>query len=112
MLNEFENGESINREENEVIFSRLRDHLKINPGIPINSINEAIEEFTRDRTSMILKANEEIYRYLKHGMKVKIYSKRRNYEKFFIDWDNVENNNLMVSQLWITGDYQMRRPDY
>ena len=76
-FNEFENGESIlNREEkNEVILiSRLRDSLiKLNPGIPINSINEAIEEFTRDRTSMSsLKANEEIYRYLKHGMKVKM----------------------------------------
>ena len=118
-FNEFESGgSSLNREErNEVILvSKLRNSLiKLNPTIPKDSILEVIEEFTRDRSKMsTIKANEEIYKFIKDGMNIKIQRENEeNYEKiFFIDWNNIENNDfLLVSQLWIMGDYHTRRPD-
>ena len=61
-----------------------------------------------------IKANHEIYKFLKDGMNIKSLNKDgENYEKvIFIDWDNVKNNDfLLVSQLWITGDHYTRRPD-
>jgi type I restriction enzyme R subunit len=60
------------------------------------------------------KANEEIYKFLKEGMNINVQSDdEENFEKvFFIDWNNAENNDfLLASQLWITGDYYTRRPD-
>ncbi len=99
------------KERNEIVLvSRLRNFLvKYNPTISKESINKAIEEFTRDRRTMgSLKANEEIYKFLKDGMNIKIQRDEEEiFEKvFFIDWNNIENNDfLLVSQLWITGDY-------
>ncbi len=117
--NEFESQISpLDRNERDevVLVSKLRSSLvKLNPKISKDSINEAIIEFTRDRSKMSpIKANHEIYKFLKDGMNIKSLNKDgENYEKvIFIDWDNVKNNDfLLVSQLWITGDHYTRRPD-
>ena len=118
-FNEFDSGASFlerNERSEIVLVSRLRSSLvKLNPSIPKESINEAIKEFTRDKRALdSLKANEEIYKFLKDGMNIKVQlDDRENYEKvFFIDWNNIEKNDfLLVSQFWITGDYHTRRPD-
>ena len=80
-FNEFDSGASFlerNERSEIVLVSRLRSSLvKLNPKIPKDSINEAIAEFTRDRSKMSpIKANQEIYKYLKD---VKYYPKIKRY---------------------------------
>ena len=56
-----------------VLVRRLRAALeKLNPKAPAETIKQAIEEFTRDRSRMSpAAANEEVYRLLKNGVKVR-----------------------------------------
>lgn len=55
-----------------VLVSRLRTALvKLNPGVPAEAIQTAIDELTRDRSAMSLEAaNREVYKHLKDGIPV------------------------------------------
>jgi type I restriction enzyme R subunit len=57
-----------------VLLRRLRPALeKLNPGLPTEAIDLAIEELTRDRSAMSpVQANREIYRLLEEGVQVRI----------------------------------------
>jgi len=59
-----------------VLVPRLRAALeKLNPGLPPEAVTQAIEEITRDRSRMgLAAANQEVYRLLKDGVKVKTHS--------------------------------------
>lgn len=102
----------------EVVLTRyLRDAIKkLNPDANIDAINMAIEEITKDRSSLnMLSANKEIYKLLKDGVPV-VY--RDEYDEDVdgtiqvIDWKNSGNNSfLMVNQFWITGQVYKRRTD-
>lgn len=89
---------------------------KLNPGIPKESIDQAVEQILRDRSHLsLVRANQEIYRLLKDGASVKVTKSDGSQEteivKFF-DFDNAENNHfLCVSQFWVVGDRYTRRPD-
>jgi type I restriction enzyme R subunit len=99
-----------------ILISRLRPKLlHLNPDIPKESIETAIEELTRDRSSMsMVQANKEIYLTLKSGIKV---SFRKDGEDItetvrVIDWDNPRINDLfLASQFWISGEMHRRRAD-
>ena len=56
-----------------VLVARLRAALeKLNPKAPAEAITQAIEEITRDRSRMSpAAANQEVYRLLKDGVKVR-----------------------------------------
>ena len=67
---------------------------KINPTIPEDSLQQAIDEITRDRSNTILvKANQEIYKLLKDGVNVTVPqedgSTNTETVKFF-DFENPE----------------------
>ncbi|MDD4059461.1 MAG: type I restriction endonuclease subunit R [Kiritimatiellae bacterium] len=57
-----------------VLVSRLREAMmRLNPSLPDEAINTAIDELTRDRSAMSLPAaNREVYDLLKNGIKVSI----------------------------------------
>src|SRR5690242_7017596 len=57
-----------------VLRPRLRDALRrLNPGAPTEATEQAVEELSRDRSSMSLPhANRELYKLLKDGVKVTI----------------------------------------
>src|ERR1039457_31699 len=57
-----------------VLVSRLRAALvKLNPALPPEAINAAVDELTRDRSAMSLEAaNHEVYLLLKEGIKVSV----------------------------------------
>jgi type I restriction enzyme R subunit len=90
--------------------------LRLNPGIDLDALSMAIDELTRDRSSLSpVNANQEIYRLLKDGVPV---TYRDDYDEEtegivqIIDWKNPENNTyLMANQLWITGQIYKRRAD-
>lgn len=100
-----------------VLVERLRPALeRLNPNLPQDAIQLAIQELTRDRSLMSMtQANREIYKLLKDGVKVSFRNHlgEEAYETVFvIDWKNPDNNDyFLVSQFWVSGDFYKRRPD-
>ena len=91
--------------------------LKLNPDASPEAIDQAIEELTRDRSRMsLVAANREVYELLKNGIRVHLEGREDEEERVellrVIDWDAPDNNNfLLCSQFWITGEMYTRRAD-
>ena len=101
-----------------VMATRLRSALiRLNPALPAEAINNAIDEITRDRSAMLLEAaNREVYRLLKEGIVVSVPDHAHGGQKTerlrVVDWDKPENNDfLLVSQFSVTGALYTCRPD-
>ena len=118
---EFDRGVSpLGREtKSEVILkTRLRTALlALNPEVPVEAIHQAIEELTRDRSRMsATAANREIYHLLKNGVRVPVPDPEGDGETVEVvrvmDWDDPANNDfLLCSQFWVTGEMHTRRAD-
>jgi type I restriction enzyme, R subunit len=120
--NEFASGKStLGRESKSevVLVERLRAAIiKLNPKLPADAVNLAIEEITRDRSAMsITQANRQVYYLLKDGVKVSYRDAKNNQKETIeivqiIDWKTPENNNFfLASQFWVVGDMYSRRAD-
>ncbi|MFN6138413.1 MAG: type I restriction endonuclease subunit R [Planctomycetota bacterium] len=111
-----------------VLTERLRVALtKLNPDLPPEAIQTAIDELSRDRSAMSLEAaNREIYKLLKEGIPVSIPDREsltpgssprgqggQSTERLrVVDWENPEQNDfLLVSQLSVVGNLYTCRPD-
>jgi len=100
-----------------VLRKRLRQKLvEFNPSASEEIINAAINELTKDRSSLSLaRANQEIYELLKNGIKIQTANdKGEGITEIVqvINWNTPENNHfLLASQMWITGELHNRRPD-
>jgi len=100
-----------------VLERRLRAVLsRLNPGLPVEALDRAAEEVTRDRSTMIaVNANQDIYRLLKDGVKVSLPDERggRVTETVqLIDWrDPARNDFFLASQFWLRGELYNRRCD-
>ncbi|MCX6021771.1 MAG: type I restriction endonuclease, partial [Chloroflexi bacterium] len=101
-----------------VLAPRLRAALeRLNPGLPADGIQAAIEELTRDRSAMsAAHANREVYQLLKDGVRVKVRKaatgEERDERVQVIDWDAPANNDFfLASQLWVAGEMYKRRTD-
>jgi len=101
-----------------ILKSRLRlALLKINPEASIEAIHQAIEELTRDRSRMsMVAANREIYHLLKNGVRVRVPDPEGDGETVevvrVVDWDDPANNDILLcSQFWVTGEMHTRRAD-
>jgi len=118
---EFDHGTSILGRETKaevILKSHLRlALLRINPDVAIESIHQAIEELTRDRSRMsAVAANREIYLLLKSGVRVPRADPDGDGETVevvrVVDWENTANNDfLLCSQFWVTGEMHTRRAD-
>jgi len=93
-----------------VLTGRLRAALeRLNPGLPTEAIQNAIDELARDRSAMSLEAaNREIYRLLKDGIPVSAPDREHGGQKTerlrVVDWAQPEQNDfLLVSQFSVTG---------
>ncbi len=120
--NEFEvpGGSPLGREEkgDVILVSHLLPALQqLNPDLPAEALQEAIESLTEGRSAMSLeKANQDVYDLIKDGVRVTLRSEDDGGETIetvrIIDWDNPENNDfLLCAQMWITGENYTRRPD-
>jgi type I restriction enzyme R subunit len=101
-----------------VLTERLRAALTtLNPGLPAEAIETAIDELTRDRSAMSLEAaNREIYRLLKEGIPVSIPDRQHGGQKTerlrAVDWGQPERNDfVLVNQLSVVGSLYTCRPD-
>jgi len=88
----------------------------LNPKATGDAISLAVDEITKYRSQMsLISANKEIYKLLKDGVRVEVQNEKGEMEMQtlkVIDFDEKENNDfLLVSQLWITGDMYKRRTD-
>ena len=101
-----------------VLTVRLRAALiRLNPAMPAEAINNAIDDIARDRSAMLPEAaNREVYRLLKEGITVSVPDHAQGGQKTerlrIVDWENPDNNDfLLVSQLSVTGALYTCRPD-
>ena len=100
-----------------VLVPRLRVALqRLNPDLPHEAIELAIEELTRDRSALSpANANREIYQLLKQGIPIRI-SASEDAELVeivrVIDWNEPTNNDFfLASQFWISGEMYRKRAD-
>src|SRR5437667_2617853 len=100
-----------------VLVRRLRVALlRLNPDLPHEAIELAIEELTHDRSALSpANANREVYQLLKQGIPIRI-STSEDAELVetvgVIDWNNAANNDFfLASQFWISGEIYRKRAD-
>ena len=119
-FHEWASGKSTEGRETEhevILVPRLRAALeKLNPDLPAEAFDQAIEELTRDRLKMVREeANREVYGLLKGGVTVDVRAVDGSWAKekiTIIDWRNPANNQFfLVSEFWIAGDMYRRRCD-
>ena len=118
---EFDHGASTLGRETKaevVLKTRLREALlRLNPEVSVESIHQAIEELARDRSRLsATAANREIYHLLKNGVRIPVSDPDGDGETVevvrLVDWDLPTNNDfLLCSQFWITGEMHTRRAD-
>ena len=100
-----------------VLRPKLRTALeRLNPKLPAEAIQLAIEELTRSRSTLSLEnANRDLYHLLKTGVKVRFkdtHGEERIETVTVIDWNTPSNNDFfLASQFWITGETYTRRAD-
>ncbi|MBI5524467.1 MAG: type I restriction endonuclease subunit R [Desulfarculus sp.] len=120
LYNEWASGKSSQGRETEhevFLRPRLRAALEaLNPTLAGEVIDQALEELTRDRSSMLpVRANQEVYRLLKEGVPVKVQDSHGNPDVQTVrvmDWRQPANNHfLLASQFWVSGDMYRRRAD-
>jgi type I restriction enzyme, R subunit len=91
--------------------------LRLNPEAPPEAIHAAIEELSRDRSRMsAVAANRELYALMKDGVRVALPDPQGDGKTVevirVIDWDDPSNNDfLLCSQFWVTGEMHTRRAD-
>jgi type I restriction enzyme R subunit len=101
-----------------VLVERLRAALiTLNPDLPPEAIQTAIDELARDRSAMSLEAaNREVYRLLKDGIAVSVPDRERGGQTSerlrVVDWAQPEQNDfLLVCQFSVVGSLYTCRPD-
>jgi len=101
-----------------LLLDRLRGALeKLNPKLTAAAIGAAVDEISRDRSTMTAAAaNRDIYTLLKEGVQVSVPDPERGGQKServqVIAWDDPHTNEfLLVSQMTITGPLYTCRPD-
>jgi type I restriction enzyme R subunit len=100
-----------------VLVPKLREALeRFNTDVSNEAIDLAIEELIKDRSLMSpTTANEEVYKLIRDGVNVSILDKTGKSEDIrikVIDFEDVSNNDfLLTSQLWISGEMYKRRAD-
>ena len=95
-----------------VLVPKLRAALeRLNPTLPSDAINSAIDELARDRSAMSLaSANRDLWDLLRDGVTVSVADQERGGLKTervrVIDWDNPRANDfLLVSQMTVTASF-------
>ena len=94
----------------------LEDSLcRINPNIPADKLISVIKDLTTDFSdSDLVSKNYELYSKIRNYIKIPVLKNGKEDFAFVkvIDFDNPQNNTFTaVSQMWIKGRYNWRRPD-
>lgn len=97
---------------------RLRMALeKLNPDLPSDALDQAVDELTRNRSALIpVSANREVLEAMRDGVKVRVRDPEHGGERIetvrVIDWrDPSANDFILASQVWFKGELHERRAD-
>lgn len=90
--------------------------IDLNPLLKDQVVDLAIEEISRDRSSLsLVRANQEVFNLLRNGVKIQTTDEKGEgiiETVRIVDWNNPDNNHfLLASQMWISGEMHNRRPD-
>ena len=100
-----------------VLVHRLSRTLdKLNEGISEEDKRKVISELLQDRSRLsFVKANQEVYKLLKDGVKIRTRNSKGEFDYRtikIIDFNTPTNNDFFVAQqFWVTGEVYTRRPD-
>jgi type I restriction enzyme, R subunit len=98
-----------------VLVNRLRNAIaKINPEIPIDAQEAAVQKVLRIASPEMLHNNEEFHRLLVEKVKIPYQQNgnERSHEVALIDFENTSNNQFsVVNQYTIIENNQNKRPD-
>lgn len=98
-----------------VLANRLRNAIaKINPSIPLDAQEAALQKVLRIASPDLLHNNEEFHRLLVEKVKIPYQQNgyERSHEVALIDFDNPNNNQfVVVNQYTIIENNQNKRPD-
>lgn len=101
--------------EQVVLVNRLRESIaKINPHIPADAQEAAIQKVLRIYSPVLLHNNEEFHKMLVEKVKISYQEDgyERSHEVALIDFENTSNNQfLVVNQYTIIENNQNKRPD-
>tara|TARA_Y100000590_G_C15722301_1_gene1013918 strand:+ start:124 stop:3240 length:3117 start_codon:yes stop_codon:yes gene_type:complete len=101
-----------------VLVPRLRKAIeKLNPSLPVETIDTALQELTKDRSALNpITANKEVHTLLKDGVPTSIRASDgsiRGQTVRVIDWETPGNNDFFLAhELWVAGDLGRKRPDF
>ena len=101
----------------EVVLKKRLDHAlrRINPHLPEQAIEDAIDQLVKYEHPNLVFANKDIYKFLTEGITIDVKSDDDDVKGEIvkmIDFDHPENNEfLAVNQFAIQGPENVRRPD-
>ncbi len=98
-----------------VLFDRLlKSLITINPHIPVDTLEQVIQQISKPETPILIKNNKAFHQLLIEGVKVEFKKEGKSNTDYvqLIDFSNVNNNQfLVVNQFTIVGTKGNRRPD-
>ena len=98
-----------------ILTNRLRNAIaKINPHIPADAQEAAVQKVLRISSPVLLHNNEEFHKLLVEKVKIPYQQNgyERSHEVALIDFENIDNNQfLVVNQYTIIENNQNKRPD-
>lgn len=117
-VNCLENDTTGRLNETDVVIKPLlrRKLIELNKGLPESAIDEAFEQLCQTRLDKSeFEANKEIAGLIKNGIQLEINNAKGRKETVnvkVLDFNEpTKNDYLVVSQLWVQGQFIRRRPD-
>ncbi|MBE6113949.1 MAG: type I restriction endonuclease subunit R [Erysipelotrichaceae bacterium] len=86
---------------------------RINKGIHINAINEALLKLRNIENGELVQMNQVFMDYLQNGIEVR-YSENgeeRSTIVYLVDYENIENNSFIIANQWTFIENSTKRPD-
>lgn len=113
---DYSHADKLERDEQEVLlFDRLEAALvRLNPGLPLDVIREAIRKIRHFETNDVFTNNKVFHKYLTETVEVAefVNGKTVYHRVRLIDWEVPENNDfLVVNQLEVVEKGQKKIPD-
>ena len=86
---------------------------RINRGLPIDAINEAVYKLKNFESGTLLQKNMVFTDYLQNGVPVKYFvdGEERSALVYLVDFKNPANNNFTVANQWTVIENSEKRPD-
>ncbi len=86
---------------------------RINPGMPVDALNEAIYKLKNFESGTLVQKNMVFMDYLQSGVPVKFYNKgeERSALVRLVDFQNPANNDFIVTNQWTFIENSEKRPD-